>query len=269
MTEPSAASPDEGAPGSAPARDVWELLAELHVRGVTVSLRTGQGQPNGASRVLAVDEKRGLLLLEGLSEGAAGVVAGDALHLESDLDDRRLGFDCKVSDVVNLPEGIAYLAGAPVLHWDISRRSSERTHLQPSMLLEAAISQRDSGKASAPVQVLDLSKGGFGVQSQSALDMPKGAHVHCVLALPDVKVFLEATVRHTQVGNEGVRIGLQFSDVTPILEAELQQAMQQIQGRLKAPEAGETSAAAPAAAATEPEQPAVQHPPLDDPQSWR
>ena len=170
--------------------------------------------------------------LGALHKAGASVAAGDKLHLETDLDEQRLSIECRVQDVVPLPEGPAYLAIEPKLERLESRRTSNRVHLQPSMLLDAAISQRDFGKL--PAHELDLSQGGFGAQAPATvLAVPNGSRVHCSLVLPDVKVFVDATVRHTRVGDEGVRLGLQFKDVTPILEGELKRAMEMLQKQLE------------------------------------
>src|SRR5262249_24032422 len=131
---------------------------------------------------------------------------------------------------VRLPEGPAYLAVEPTLERRGSRRPAHRVDLQPARALDAAVSQRDIGKL--PAHVLDLSQGGFGAEAHRPIPGPHGSRVHWSLVLADVKVFVEATVRHTRMGDEGVRIGLQFKDVTPILENELMRAMEQLKEQL-------------------------------------
>lgn len=214
-----------------PVRDVWSWLAEIHVRQMPIALRAPSAGCSGVSNLLAVDPDRQLVLLDALHKAGASVAAGDKLHLETDLDEQRVSIECRVQDVVPLPEGPAYLAVEPKLERLESRRATNRVHLQPSMLLDAAISQRDFGKL--PAHVLDLSQGGFGAQTPNVLAVPNGSRVHCSLVLPDVKVFVDATVRHTRVGDEGIRLGLQFKDVTPILEGELKRAMEMLQQQLE------------------------------------
>lgn len=222
---------DRSPPNPSPARDIWSWLAEIHVRQMPIALRAPSAGCSGVSNLLAVDPERQLVLLDALHKAGANVAAGDKLHLETDLDEQRLSIECRVQDVVPLPEGPAYLAIEPKLERLDSRRAFNRVHLQPSMLLDAAISQRDFGKL--PAHVLDISKGGFGAQTPSVLAVPNGSRVHCSLVLPDVKVFVDATVRHTRVGDEGIRLGLQFKDVTPILEGELRRAMEMLQHQLE------------------------------------
>lgn len=226
---------ESGTTTATPVRDIWSWLAEIHIRQMPIALRAPSAGCSGVSNLLAVDPDRQLLLLDALHKAGASVAAGDRLHLETDLDEQRLTIECRVQDVVPLPEGPAYLAIEPKLERLESRRSSNRVHLQPSMLLDAAISQRDFGKL--PAHVLDISKGGFGAQTPTVLAVPNGSRVHCSLVLPDVKVFVDATVRHTRVGDEGVRMGLQFKDVTPILEGELRRAMEMLQQQLEGGEA--------------------------------
>ena len=196
-----------------------------------MSLRTENGAASGTTRLLEVDEPRGLLLLETLHDADAAVAAGDMLHLETDLDDRRITLGCRVRDLVQLPDGSAYMAEQPVLRLNESRRSSQRLRLDSTPRIDAAIRARHSGNL--PVQVLDVSSGGFGAQLSCALNLPDGMRVNCTLDLPEVKVFVEATVRHTRMADGGVRVGLQFSEMTPLLEHEMKLAMEQLSEQLQ------------------------------------
>ncbi len=218
-------------PTTLPARDVWSLLEELQAHNVTLSLRTSDGNVSGATLVLAIDLEHTMLMLDALRNPSRPIVAGDKVHLETTIGGQRVAFDCCIRDTVQFQEGMAYLAADPVLLVDEAhRRAAPRLQLPPAHLLEAAIAQRDMGKL--PVQVIDISRMGFGAQIEAPTEMPDGMRVHCSLDLPDIKVFVSATVRHTHTEGSGVRVGLQFSEIAPVVQNELNRAVSELEHRL-------------------------------------
>jgi c-di-GMP-binding flagellar brake protein YcgR len=201
----------------------WELLAALQVLHTTVAMRSSKGAAIGAGMVLAVDQERGVLLLDMPSKVRQPVEANELLRLESQIEGRRLVFTCRVQRTVQLPDGPAMLADQPILRVDKQRRAAYRVHLPAAQLLQVAIDGGD-GKA-LQARVVDLSILGFGARVELPLTLDEGIAVRCRISLPDLDLDAEATVKH-RVREAGVtRLGMQFKDLTPAMEQTLNRAV--------------------------------------------
>jgi c-di-GMP-binding flagellar brake protein YcgR len=217
-------------PKSESAYKMWELLIALQSRKTPMSLSKFGDSVGGSTLILAADPDRELLLLDALREPDAPIAAGDRLYLETQIDGRRLGFNCRVQEAVELHDGKAYLAEQPTLVLDETGRAAYRVQVPQEKLLEFDITERDLGRL--PAQVLDISRHGMGAQLPAQSEVADGVRVHCSLDLPDVKVFVEATVRHARTADDGVRVGLQFSEIAPVIQAELNRAVLQLERQL-------------------------------------
>jgi c-di-GMP-binding flagellar brake protein YcgR len=241
MTEPH--TPPAADTAEPEPRDIWKLLAELQEQKTEVSLLTMDRSVTGATYVLAFERNDNMLLLNALANPERLMTAGDTLQLEATINGFRVAFECDVIDILQLQAGKAYLGARPMLTFDEThRRVTPRLQLPADHKFEAAIVRRDMG--TVPAQVVDISRMGFGAQIDTPpADMPDGTRVHCSLDLQDLKVFVSATVRHTRAADSGVRVGLQFAEVAPAIQGELNRAVTELERQLARqadnPESGE------------------------------
>lgn len=228
----------------ASGQNVWELLSGLQTLRATLNLQRipassgeiGTAPPapdadaGGLTVILGAEPQHDALVVDALRQAPANLTAGEMLLLETQVEGRRLGFHARLREILQLADGPAYVLEHPEIVQDEQRRAAYRVILPSALRLEAALASRNS--YDMPARVVDISSLGFGAHVSRPVALPDGVRVDCALTLPDVNIYVEATVRHHETAAGMTRVGLQFSEITPLLESELSRAVFQLERRL-------------------------------------
>ena len=207
LPEPAPRAPTDidADPGSN-AQRCWDLLAALHMLRAHLWIGT-LGEPSlGLSVIVSLDAERGTFLIDSLRE-ADTLVAGTGLYFDTQVEGRRLRFECQLVQIVDIEGGPAYLAADPRLVLDQQRRNAYRVRVPASLPLPAAI---HSGAQQTSVKVLDLSTRGCSTRVDSLLPLDRGDTVRVELKLGETDLACSATVRHIQRIPGAARIGMEF-----------------------------------------------------------
>ncbi|MGQ0621258.1 MAG: flagellar brake protein [Panacagrimonas sp.] len=213
----------------ADSQDAWELLSGLQVLRAHIWVGV-VGRPSaGISIVLAVERQQGWLLLDALRDDDA-LSVDDALYFDTQVEGRRLRFECRLARIAQLDDGPAYLVTDPQLVLDQQRRASYRVRLPANGLPRAAVI--DLAGVARPARVLDMSRGGLGLRVDSDSRFVPGAEVNLHVSLADFDFATDAEVRHVTRSEDGFRIGLQLLIGDPILDQKLGQAVNRMQRKV-------------------------------------
>ncbi len=187
-------------------RECWSLLSALQM--LRAHLWIGRvGDPSmGLSVIVAVDPDRNYFLIDALRE-ADRLTPGTALYFDTQVEGRRLRFECQLAEIVGLDGGPAYRALEPRLVLDQQRRNAYRVRVPETLRLPAALS---SGSVRAPARMLDLSTQGCSTRVESALYISRGDALHVQFKLGEFDLACAATVRHVQRLGGAARIGMEF-----------------------------------------------------------
>lgn len=213
------------APAAYDTRECWELLAALHALRAHVWL--GEvGQPSlGLSVILSVDTAQGHFLVDAL-RGDEALQAGTNLYFDTQVEGRRLRFECLLSNRLALDDGPAYLLSAPRIVLDQQRRSAYRVRVPATLRMPAAINEH--GRM-LPARLLDLSVQGCSARVESAISLSSGDSVRMHLKLSDLNLACTATVRHVERVPGAARLGMEFELDQPADAAALDQAVAKLQ----------------------------------------
>lgn len=219
MSERPAAEPQE----------VWELLAGLQVLRANLWLGVVGGPPAGISVVLSVDRQQNWILLDALRDNDT-LRPGDEMYFDTQVEGRRLRFECQLARIATLDDGPAYVATDPYLVVDQQRRATYRVRLPANGLPRAALIPAVG--TPHPARVIDVSREGLGARVAADVRVIPGTTVNLHVSLPDFDFASDAEVRHVSRSGEGIRIGLQLRFGDPGLEHKLGQAVNRLQRRV-------------------------------------
>jgi len=209
-----------------PRSDPWDLITAIKSLRLALSLSCPQRQVSGLSLLTYVDRARGVVGADTLA-GSAIIEAGDAVTLEAHVEGRQLVFSAQVAALETREGSASYRLDQLQLLVDEQRRASYRVRIPKGVKVRAAL--HGEGGEALQGEVLDISNQGFGAEVPIPLDIEDGITVRCYLALPDLNLAAEATVRHYRVNAETTRLGLQFADLSPAVESALSRAVTQLQ----------------------------------------
>ncbi len=195
---------DSGMPAN--PRECWGLLAALQMLRAHVWIGR-VGEPSlGLSVVVSVEMERQSFLIDALRE-ADDLAPGSALYFDTQVEGRRLRFECHMSEIVELDGGPAYRAVEPRLVLDQQRRNAYRVRVPETIRLAAALT---SGLQRAPARMLDLSSRGCSTRVESPLSIDRGDALQVQFKLGDFEMTCSGTVRHIQRVAGASRIGVEF-----------------------------------------------------------
>jgi c-di-GMP-binding flagellar brake protein YcgR len=107
------------------------------------------------------------------------------------------------------------------------RRAAFRVKIPDPGWLTATIVNPEGERIGA--LVMDLSRMGMGAQLPAGVVIQQGAQLHCKLEFEEMTVDTQATVRHCAPDPRSTRLGLEFTDVTPLLDSILNRAVFRLQ----------------------------------------
>lgn len=213
----------------AETQEVWELLAGLRV--LRAHLWVGAiGRPSaGISVLLSTNADRNEALLDTLRDSEA-LQAGDELYFDTQVEGRRLRFECRLDSIAQLEDGPAYRITDPMLVVDQQRRAAYRVRLPATELPRAAL--LDASGTPLPARVLDVSRDGLGLRVSQGAHFVAGTQINLHVTLPDFDFAADAEVRHVSRNSEGTRLGLQLKLGDAQIEQRLGQAVNRLQRRV-------------------------------------
>lgn len=187
-------------------RECWGLLAALQM--LRAHIWIGRvGEPSlGLSVIVTTDLERQSFLIDALRE-ADDLAPGAALYFDTQVEGRRLRFECRMTEIVELDGGPAYRAVEPRLVLDQQRRNAYRVRVPETIRLPAALT---SGLQRAPARMLDLSSRGCSTRVESPLSIDRGDALQVQFKLGDFDLICAGTVRHIQRVAGASRIGVEF-----------------------------------------------------------
>lgn len=199
---------DEEAPARAAhdAREVWELLAALRALRAHIWLGYSGEPALGLSVIIAVDSTDGYFLIDALREHSL-LQEGASLYFDTQVEGRRLRFECRLAEHLNLEDGPAYRLDQPRLVLDQQRRSAYRVRVPASLRVPAAVDEHGN---MLQARLLDLSAQGCSVRIESPLDLSSGEAVRMHLRLNELNLACTAIVRHVQRLPGAARLGMAF-----------------------------------------------------------
>lgn len=227
---PDAPRPSDSPPDAAPEAAAWTLLVALHTLRTHVSisrpaagppgpggpedpaLRDGQDRRGadrgrgGLSVILLVEAARRQLVVDALRDPVDWAV-GERLQLDTQVDGRRLRFECELEAHVQVQGAPAYALRNPVCVLDRQRRNSYRVRLPSSLRVSASV---DLPNRRVPARLVDLSTGGCCARVESAGDVHRGDPLRIRVQLPGMDLACEATLRHLERSHGTTRLGMAF-----------------------------------------------------------
>lgn len=189
-----------------PDREVWELLGALHLLRAHLWLGLRNQASHGPTVLIAVDPEQGHFLVDALRD-APELAAGDRLYFDTQVEGRRLRFECRLDQILNLDGGLAYQLDAPRLVLDQQRRQAYRVRVPATLRLPAAI---QDGLQRTPARVLDLSTRGCSTRTESMLALEDGDRVRVQLHVGETVLSCAARIRNVQRLPGGARLGMEF-----------------------------------------------------------
>lgn len=187
-------------------RECWELLGALHLLRAHLWLGLQLQPSHGPTVLLSVDPHAGSLLLDALRDPPA-MTPGDLLYFDTQVEGRRLRFECVLDRILPLNNGLAYRMTSPRLVFDQQRRHVYRVRVPATLRMPAAI---QAGGRRTPARVLDLSTRGCSTRVESALDLSQGDEVKVTLHIGDTELHCAAHIRNVQRLPGAARLGLEF-----------------------------------------------------------
>lgn len=221
------ATPAWDAPAQAAhdAREVWELLAALQALRAQIWLGYSGEPALGLSVIIAVDSADGHFLIDALREHST-LQEGAALYFDTQVEGRRLRFECRLAEHLTLEDGPAYRLDTPRLVLDQQRRSAYRVRVPASLRVPAAV---DEQGVLLQARLLDLSAQGCSVRIESPRNLASGESVRMHIKLNELKLTCSATLRHVQRLPGAARLGMAF-DLEQLADASvLQQVVAKLQ----------------------------------------
>ena len=226
-TTPAAANePDLGGAGEAPAdgrsdalaqqerdrrRECWSLLAALQMLRAHLWIGRVGAPTKGLSVILATDtEHQSSFLIDALRD-SSDFTAGTPLYFDTQVEGRRLRFECELAEIVSMDGGPAYRAIDPRVVLDQQRRNAYRVRVPASLRVPAALS---SPSFRAPARVLDLSTRGCSTRVETPVTLDRGDPLRVQFKLGELDVSCAATVRHVESSGGSARIGMEFDIVS-------------------------------------------------------
>lgn len=210
-------------------QEVWELLYGLQVLRANLWVGVVGHPPAGISVMLSADRQQNWALIDALRDNNS-LQPGDELYFDTQVEGRRLRFECQLARIAALDDGPAYVVTDPYLVVDQQRRASYRVRLPANGLPRAALI--GPGGQPHPARVLDVSREGLGARVSTDVRVIAGTTVNLHVSLPDFDFASDAEVRHVSRSGEGIRIGLQLRFGDPAFEHKLGQAVNRLQRRV-------------------------------------
>lgn len=216
----------ETAPESAhDSREVWELLGALHLLRAHLWLGVG-GEPSmGLSVILAIDPARDRFVIDALRQ-AEGLIEDSPVYFDTQVEGRRLRFECRLSRFLNYDNAPAYLLCQPRLVLDQQRRSAYRVRVPLDLRIPAALG--DDGRM-VPARLLDLSTQGCSTRSETLLRLDRGDPVRMRLKLGAFDLACTARIRNVQRIGGASRVGMEFELDEAVESSALEQAVARLQ----------------------------------------
>lgn len=206
-------------------RECWGLLAALQMLRAHIWIGR-MGEPSfGLSVIVTVDAERRSFLIDALRE-PDDLVPGTDLYFDTQVEGRRLRFECRLGETVGLDGGPAYRAVEPRLVLDQQRRNAYRVRVPETLRLAAAL---NSGTQRTPARMLDLSTRGCSMRVESALPVDRGDALQVQFKLGDFDLSCMATVRHVERVTGAARIGMEFELTAKNDAPTLEQAVARLQ----------------------------------------
>jgi hypothetical protein len=214
-----------GSDAVADPRDCWSLLAALQMLRAHLWLgRVGECSL-GLSVIIAIEAGNASFLIDALRD-PDDLVPGTGLYFDTQVEGRRLRFECTLIEVVDLDGGPAYRAADPRLVLDQQRRNAYRVRVPETLRLPAALA---SGLQRAPARMLDLSTRGCSTRVESPLSVARGETLQLHFKLGEFDLACPATVRHIQRLAGAARIGMEFDLAEKSEAPSLDQAVARLQ----------------------------------------
>lgn len=188
-------------------RECWSMLAALQM--LRAHLWIGRvGEPTkGLTVILATDtEHQSGFLIDALRE-SGDYAPGTALYFDTQVEGRRLRFECELAEVVAFDGGLAYRAIDPRIVLDQQRRNAYRVRVPASLRVPATLS---APSFKSPGRVLDLSTRGCSTRVESPVPFARGEPLRVQFRLGELDVSCAATVRHVESSAGTTRIGMEF-----------------------------------------------------------
>lgn len=213
-------------PGSvADTRDCWNLLGALQMLRAHLWLgRVGECSL-GLSVIVALEAGQTSFLIDALRD-PGDLLPGNGLYFDTQVEGRRLRFECTLIEIVELDGGPAYRAADPRLVLDQQRRNAYRVRVPETLRLPAALG---CGTQRVPARMLDLSTGGCSTRVESPLSVARGDTLQLQFKLGEFDLSCSATVRHIQRLAGAARIGMEFELAEKSDAPSLDQAVARLQ----------------------------------------
>lgn len=198
--------PTDPVPFAHDSREVWELLGALHLLRAHLWLGV-IGRPTlGLSVILAVDHVDHSFVIDALRQ-ATGLVAGAPIYFDTQVEGRRMRFECRLVQQLTYDNGPAYRVREPQLVLDQQRRSTYRVRVPIDVRVPAAVGE--AGRL-APARLLDLSAQGCSTRTEPPLTVSTGDAVRVHLRLGSFDLDCGARVRNVQRTGGASRVGVEF-----------------------------------------------------------
>ncbi|HVT35145.1 MAG TPA: flagellar regulator YcgR PilZN domain-containing protein [Nevskiaceae bacterium] len=203
---------------------IAQLLGRLLDNRCQLAVRLPGAPITYSTILLEVDFAGGSLLLDEIcpAAGNAYVQVGGIARLQGRLDGSRVDFDCEVNAVANQNGTPSYRAGVPqrVIYYE--RRGSYRLTIPPELKLPPTMLSAQAGAMAG--RLVDISREGAGTLLSEA-DAELGVELACTIPLPDGQLSAEVEVRSARAGEDGLRVGLEFSHLTPAQRVSVDRAI--------------------------------------------
>lgn len=187
--------------------ECWSMLAALQM--LRAHLWIGRvGEPTqGLTVILATDtEHQSGFLIDALRE-SADYTPGTPLYFDTQVEGRRLRFECELAEIVTFDGGLAYRAIDPRIVLDQQRRNAYRVRVPANLRVPASLS---APSFKSPGRVLDLSTRGCSTRVESPVPFDRGEPLRVQFRLGELDVSCAATVRHVESSAGSTRIGMEF-----------------------------------------------------------
>jgi c-di-GMP-binding flagellar brake protein YcgR len=214
----------DGSVQQTPEEHLWHVLAGLNGQRSTLLLRDKAGTVHGTSLVLGIDSPQREFLLDAHEQTSTELPLGEPVWLEARVEGRRVEFSCEIRGRRDLADGPAWVASDPKLLLDEQRRSIYRLKISGDHPAKANLVHDDAPRPVA-AQLVDISRGGVGVQLSRMAAVDRDTHITCMLRIGELQLDVDSVVRYRRFDKHGTRLGLQFCDLTPAKEAVLNRAV--------------------------------------------
>jgi c-di-GMP-binding flagellar brake protein YcgR len=214
-----------------PEDRIWQVLSGLNGLRTVVLLRDRSGTVHGTSLVLGIDQLQRQFLLDAHEQTKNEFPVGEPLWLEARVEGRRIELTCQILGRRELADGPAWVATVPELLLDEQRRTIYRLRISDDHPAQARLVHEDAPRP-VPAQIIDLSRGGVGVQLGRMAAVERGTRITCMLRIVDLQLEVESIVRYRHFDKAGTRLGMEFCDMSPAQEAALNRAVFRLERQL-------------------------------------